>query len=284
MTEIQTAATVGGEQPAEAPVPQEIPAPATPRPPRRVLRAFARWTCAVLAFAGAAAGTAYVVAEKERTELPGLATESDGRWDYPALRLPSLAKEQPGPFATGNEPEVHHADLRTLLLPAPKGAKVDKGLPGRGGWLSLPSFLEAYRKGDRAELGKELTEEGVKHIAATGWTMPDGTRTRIYLLRFSSDDVAGRVSGSVLGAGYVPNKLFPESEVLKPNDSWAPEAGMENVSVSVFGEDGETGKVELHQAHLLAGDLVGVIVQEKPGRAPEVPFHQTVILQSQLLG
>ncbi|MFI1453198.1 hypothetical protein [Streptomyces roseus] len=30
----------------------------------------------------------------------------------------------------------------------------------------------------------ELEYEGLRQIAARGWTTPDGTRTRVYLLRF----------------------------------------------------------------------------------------------------
>jgi hypothetical protein len=40
----------------------------------------------------------------------------------------------------------------------------------------------------------------------------------------------------------------------------------------------------VRQAYLTAGDVLALIVQERPGTVPDVPFQQTVILQSQLLG
>lgn len=150
MTE-QTAAPATGpepEAPASAPVPPRLPdlppvppMPPAPvvqgaRPPRRVLRAVARWTAAVLVFGAAGAGTAYGITEMERTDVPGLATEDDGRWDYPALALPALPADKPRPYSDGNPSEIHHADLRELLLPAPAGVKVDKKLKGAG---SAPS-------------------------------------------------------------------------------------------------------------------------------------------------
>lgn len=95
-------------------------ADAAARPPRRVLRAVARWTAAALAFGVLGTGTAFGIASMERTDVPGLATEGDGRWDYPELTLPALPAGSPRPFSPGNPAEIHHADLRELLLPAPR--------------------------------------------------------------------------------------------------------------------------------------------------------------------
>src|SRR5690606_1129705 len=120
---------------------------ASPKPPRRVLRAVARWTAAALAFGVLGTGTAFGIASLERTDVPGLATEDDGRWDYPELSLPALPAGSPRPFSAGNPAEIHHADLRDLLLPAPAGAAPDKKLTG--GWISTETFLDAYRQQDR---------------------------------------------------------------------------------------------------------------------------------------
>lgn len=71
--------------PAEAAGPFAAPAepPRKPLRERRVLRAVARWSLAVVVAGGLGAGTAAFVTSQERTDLPGLATTSDGRWDFP---------------------------------------------------------------------------------------------------------------------------------------------------------------------------------------------------------
>nr|WP_326592665.1 hypothetical protein [Streptomyces brevispora] len=71
-----------------------------------------------LVLGGLRAGTAHTITSTERTDVPGLATEGDGRWDFPRLSLPALPPGAPRPFSDGNTAEVHHADLRRLLLPA----------------------------------------------------------------------------------------------------------------------------------------------------------------------
>ncbi len=38
------------------------------------------------------------------------------------------------------------------------------------------------------------------------------------------------------------------------------------------------------QAYLAAGDVLAVVLQSREGTAHAVPFRQTVVLQSQLLG
>ncbi|MEV6106824.1 hypothetical protein AB0M28_19215 [Streptomyces sp. NPDC051940] len=270
------------EEPARTEPDTEPPltgGPAAPRKPRRVLRAVARWTCAVLAFAAAAAGTAYAVTEKERTDLPGLATESDGRWEYPALKLPALPKGTPGPFAASNLARIHHADLRTLLVPAPRGAKTDKELPGRGGWLPLTSFAAAFQEDRRKDIVEQLREVGLKHIAATGWTMPDGTRTRIYLLRFGNDTTVNELTTGVFQS---QSSMLIEQGDAVTDDVYDGDSSPEPVLATVLDEE-EPAKVHVRQAYLQAGDVLAMVVQDRAGAAPAVPFHQTVILQSQLL-
>ncbi|MBA9046665.1 MULTISPECIES: hypothetical protein [Streptomyces] len=41
---------------------------------------------------------------------------------------------------------------------------------------------------------------------------------------------------------------------------------------------------EVQQAYLLAGDVIGLVVQSRKGGARAVPFQQTVALQEELLG
>jgi hypothetical protein len=44
------------------------------------------------------------------------------------------------------------------------------------------------------------------------------------------------------------------------------------------------GAEQVRQSYLSAGDTIAVIVQSRKGTAQAVPFQQTVILQSELLG
>ncbi|MFF4630365.1 hypothetical protein [Streptomyces griseorubiginosus] len=268
-------------EPAPAPPTGEHPIPV--RPPRRALRAALRWTAALLTFAAFATGTAYAVAGMERTDVPGLATESDGRWDYPALTKPPLPSGSPGPFVDTNKTGSHYADLRRLVLPAPHGATLDKGLAGRDGWLSTTSFLARYdEKDDRDELAQKFTDYGLRHIAARGWTTPDGTRTAVYLLQFDSAAVLDELTRDLApygGPGYplrgavdsVADEDFPDASLVT------------NVSRVAYVESKPYGKEQTRQAYLAAGDVLALVVQDRKGSAHPVPFQQTVTLQSQLL-
>lgn len=293
MTE-QTAAAPAAEpeQPADRsepvavvppmpPLPPALPRP--PRRPRRILRAVARWTVAVLVLGGAGAGTAYEITSMERTDVPGLATESDGRWDYPRLSLPALPAGRPRPFNEENRAEIHYADLRELLLPAPAGATPDKKLTG--GWVSTGQFVSEYEEAYRAGVSATLRDGALRHIAARGWTMPDGTSSRVYLLQFNStafsnafrfDRSIGATAGDPL-VGVVATDL---------DESWKGSRKVADTTAHVFEEAKPFGSAQVRQSYLVAGDTVALIVQSRKGSAgtPRVPFHQTVILQNQLLG
>ncbi|MFE3036153.1 hypothetical protein ACFXKY_31435 [Streptomyces canus] len=274
---------VAGEPGAEAP---QAAAPQAPAPPkdRRVLRAVLRWTAAVVVFAAVGAGTAYGIAGMERTDVPGLRTASDGRWDYPTLTKPPLPSGSPGPFADTNKTGAHYADLRQLVLPAPRGATVDRTLAGTDGWLPTKTFLAQYEeKEDRAELAQRFTDYGLRHIAARGWTTPDGTRTAVYLLQFDSaavlDDFDSRIapydspSYALRGAAEsVADEDFPDASLVT------------NVTRIAYAESKPYGTEQTRQAYLTAGDVFAVVVQSRRGSALTVPFRQTVTLQAQLLG
>ncbi|MDG9702976.1 hypothetical protein [Streptomyces sp. DH37] len=289
--------------PSVPPSPAAPPAPRRRRPPARVLRAVGRWTAAVTVFGVFCAGTAYGITRMERHEVPGLATASDGRWTYPELTLPALPSGSPRPFAPGNEAEVHHADPRELLVPLPEGAvgaeeagKGGKGgkagkdgeteglPPSKGGWVTIGDYAGLYEEGERDELRQRLADDAVRHIAARGWVMPDGTRTSVHLLRFNSGAVAGDFHTETVYGGLAPGLTLagaPDSEL---DESWPPETAPENVEIEVYDEPEPRGDVHTRHAYLLAGDTVALIVQSRKGTAPAVPFRQTVILQAQLLG
>ncbi|MGX1886424.1 hypothetical protein [Streptomyces sp. NPDC055287] len=282
MTEQLTPPAVSDEvlvEAATAPAPAPAPAAA---PPRRVLRAVARWTAAVLVCGGLGTGTAFAIAGLERADVPGLATEHDGRWDYPALSMPALPAGSPRPFNEGNRGEIHHADLRELLLPLPSGAERDKELDG--GWVAPERYTAAYEKDKRAELELALSDYAVRHVAARGWTMPDGTTSRVHLLRFNSVGIAERFKDHVIGVGLdggVPLAGSPEFEI---DPEWASSGLVENTAAYLFAEKKPYEGEQIRLAYIQSGDTVALITHSRKGGAAEVPFHQSVILQNQLLG
>ncbi|MFF3503549.1 hypothetical protein [Streptomyces sp. NPDC003247] len=277
-----------------APEPTAAPeAPPAPEPPpalrpardRRVLWAVLRWTAAVAVFAAVGTATAYGISAMERTDVPGLATESDGRWDYPTLTRPPLPSGSPGPFDEANPAGTHHADLRALLLPAPEGATEDKALRGADGWLGTEDYLAEYAlEEDRAELGQKLVDHGLRHIAARGWTTPDGTRTRIYLLQFDTAFVVD----TVMAGEAVPYadlvRQVRGAETLPYEETFETKPGVPEIERVLHAEAEPYGAEQVRAAALAAGDVYAVILQSRAGGAAAVPFQQTVTLQSQLLG
>lgn len=263
-------------------LPPPVPPPAAPRPPRRALRAVARWTAAVLVLGGLGAGTAYSITSMERTEVPGLATQGDGRWEYPRLTLPALPAGAPRPFTPGNTAEVHHADLRKLLLPAPAGATVDEKLTG--GWVSMARFLSEYREERRADLTQLLEDSALRHIAARGWSMADGTEARVYLLQFNSTAFAQAFLDDTF-VSSAPGAPLDWPADLKLDESWGDSGRVPDTTAYAYGES-SSGEGRIHEAYIGAGDTVALIIQSQPGKknAALIPFHQTLILQNQLLG
>ncbi|MFF4910512.1 hypothetical protein ACFY2T_37295 [Streptomyces sp. NPDC001260] len=274
--------------PEAPPVQSQPPVQPEPQPPvkkdRRVLRAVLRWTAAVTAFAAVGAGTAYGITGMQRTDLPGLATQSDGRWDYPTLTKPPLPSGSPEPFAESNTAGTHYADLRALLLPAPKGAVADGKLRGTDGWLATKDFLAEYaQKETRDNLKQSFTDDGLRHIAARGWTTPDGTHTRVYLLQFGTAAVVDDLFSSEAPADGPTDQLRGTITSVFDRD-FPSEAHDYNVQYSAYVETTPYGAEQTRQAYLSAGDVLAVIVQSRKGKAKPVPFRQTVALQSQLLG
>ncbi|MDV7215163.1 hypothetical protein [Streptomyces prunicolor] len=269
---------------APPPVPASEP-PVRVRKDRRVLRAALRWTTAVVVFAAAGAGTAYGITQMKRTDVPGLATASDGRWDYPVITRPPLPSGSPGPFATDNKTNAHYADLRALLLLAPKGAKADAALRGTDGWLPTKTFLAQYTDtAERKELAQKLTDDGLRHIAARGWTTPDGTQTRIYLLQFATAVAADELFSPGLISYDSPVYALDGAPATTYDDAVKTEILDNHVKASAYVEDKPVGPADVRQAYLSAGDTLGLIVQSRKGVAKAVPFKQTLTLQSQLLG
>ncbi|MET7827676.1 hypothetical protein ABZT23_23745 [Streptomyces sp. NPDC005386] len=251
---------------------------------RRVLRAVLRWTAATVVFAAVGASAAYGITRMERTDVPGLATEDDGRWDYPAITKPPLPSGSPGPFAEANTAGVHSADLRELLLPAPKGAKADASLRGDDGWLATKTFLAQYaEKEDREAVGQFLTDYAVRHIAARGWTSTDGTRTRIYLLQFDTASVAEDLVTNELVHYDSPRYVIAGAVTAVRDEQFPERAQVDDITRYAYAEAKPYGPEQVREAYLSAGDTIALVVQSHKGTAPAVPFQQTVVLQSQLL-
>lgn len=250
------------------------------------LRALLRRAAAVTVFAVAGTSVAYGMTSADRTDLPGLGTLSDGRWNYPELTMPPLPKGSPGPADPANKAGAHYADLRALLLPAPEGAKADEAsvLAGTDGRLATKDFLAQYEaQGDRDAVGLLLADHGLRHIAARGWTTPDGTRTRVYLLRFATAAVVDGLQEGLIG--YSAPKFALRGAVdVQADESLPPEAEVAGVRHSVYAETEPSGDEQVREAYLVAGDTLALIVQSRRGGAARIPFEQTVVLQSQLLG
>lgn len=284
--------TTGEGTPVSAAPPP--PAPSTgdgageaahPRTSRARLRAAARWAAAVAVFGVLGTGVTYGIVEQERGDLPGLATRSDGRWDYPELTLPALPAGAPRPFADRNAGEIHHVDLRDLLLTPPEGAAEDTGLPSIDGeWVSPQQFTKVYAEEDRDALKLRLVDDAVRHIAARGWVMPDGTRTSVHLLQFNSTMYPYLFYVEEIAPGLVPSVSVVGAREAEVDESWPAKAEVPHVDRYAFDEAKPRGETHVRQAYLNAGDTLAVIVQSRKGGVPDVPFQQTVILQSQLLG
>ncbi|MEU1480878.1 hypothetical protein [Streptomyces sp. NPDC005760] len=286
----KTAEQTAEKERAVRPEPDEpqdgVPSPAAPTAQnRRVLRAALRWTAALVTFAAFGAGTAYGIAGMERTDVPGLATVSDGRWVYPTLTKAPLPSGSPGPLAAENKAGSHYADLRALVLPAPEGATVDKALSGTDGWSATKDLLSEYaEKEDREELGKKLSENGLRHIAARGWTTPDGTHTRIYLLQFDTAAVVDDLFGKDIAPYGSPGYALRGAPDSVSDEHFPDAARITDITASVYVESKPYGEEQTRHAYLGAGDVLALVVQSRKGTANPVPFQQTVTLQAQLLG
>ncbi|WP_329313874.1 MULTISPECIES: hypothetical protein [unclassified Streptomyces] len=302
MTELNTTETAPGRTPAGsdavAPTAEAVAPPASPPVPkdRRKLFAALRWTAAVLVFATVGAGVTYGITRVERTDVPGLSTKDDGRWKYPALVKPELPAGAALPFAEDNPEGIHYAGLNQLLLPAPAGATPDPTLKlEKDEAVPVDTFLEEYQAGEREKLKASLVNGGLRQIAGRGWTTPDGTRTRIYLLRFHGSGFVDAFKGCTISTGLAnasvleADPVWSEVKRSQRNDlgsdgSASGPSWRSAHDVTLYQEAKPTGDEQVRFGCVQSGDVQALVLQTRKGQAPVVPLHQTVILQSQLLG
>jgi hypothetical protein len=239
-----------------------------------------RWTAAVLVFAAFGAAAAYGVTQPDRTRIPGLRTQDDGRWRYPPIALPKLPPGKPRPFADANRGQHHYADIRSLLLTPPETAVTDRSAVGSTQWLPATGFLKVYDDLDDHETRAEadlLREDGLRHIAARSWTMPDGTRTDVYLLQFTTSGFA---------YVYSPNTVLHgvTNVSVTAKDRTVDSPMLPDVVIEAAAERPPYGATATRYAWAYAGDVIALVMQTRKGSVAEVPFRQTVRLQVQLLG
>ncbi|MFJ9829086.1 hypothetical protein ACIRSU_32630 [Streptomyces sp. NPDC101160] len=245
-----------------------------------MLRAVALWTAALVVCGGLGVGTAAGITAMDRTDVPGLATANDGRWAYPKLSLPALPEGAPRPFTDGNEGEIHYADLRALVLPAPAGATVD---PKRaGGWVSVDDYLSLYPKDRRGALKQAIDDSALRHVAARAWTMPDGTKSAVYLLRFKSVGFSEAFKDDALNGGSRDTVPLDGTGTVE-SDSLGSDMRAGDTAVYTVAETKPYGAEQTRWSYIQAGDTLALIVQSRRGGAAAVPFQQTVTLQDQLL-
>ena len=174
-----------------APLPPTVSPWAPPKPQRK--RKFPwRWVGAVVTMLAVGTGCAFAVMAPQRTELPGLKTAADGRYDFAPLVLPTLAPGQSDPNATANQGQQHISDIRKLLLSPPKGAVLDRSLPGSTGWVSKAATLALISGSSSAP--EQFVTDGWRHTAGIAWKTPDGATTQIWLVQFIDDSAASDAS------------------------------------------------------------------------------------------
>jgi hypothetical protein len=242
-----------------------------------------RWGLAVVLCAGLGGGSAAYLTSLHRHEVPGLSTKSDGRWKYPRLTLPALRAGEPQPGDPANSAGTHFADPRDLLIPAPEGAKPDKALPG--GVVPVDRYLAEYGEDDRAGLRDGLDVAGLRQVTARGWTMPDGTHARVYLLRFPSSGLAASYLGASLRAATDRPGTEPGGSSLSGRDPrWEPFPSAYVLgSGTAYEEKAPFGARQVRHGYVRMGDTLAFVITDHAGRNPAVPFRQTMILQGQLL-
>ncbi|MER6602915.1 hypothetical protein ABT305_31475 [Streptomyces parvus] len=148
-----------------------------------------------------------------------------------------------------------------------------------------PPAAQDRRVKTDGDLRKLLVKDAApRHIAARGWTMPDGTTSRIYLVRFNSTAFASRMIDD-LDVGSSAGTPLARTDTTDLDPARGSVNDIESLSSLVFAEQAPFGAEHVRQAYTLAGDTIALVVHERPGKreTARIPFQQTLILQNQLL-
>ncbi|GAA5006387.1 hypothetical protein [Kitasatospora paranensis] len=263
--------------------------------------ALLRWGAAALILVLTGTGAALAVTAPDRTDLPGLATPNDGRYAFPVLTLPQLPSGSPAPSTTEAKGR-HFADLRGLLLPAPRGAaeavpsptaSAPGASPSAAVHPSAPASAPAlpyadvpwlacgdFAKGDRAadKITQAISEYGCRAATRRVWTAADGTRTEIWLFRLGSRTEATGMYGALADSGP---KDQPQLQLdILDLDPTLP-AGVVNTRSTA---EKVAGLPTVRTTTMTQGDVVASIAMVNPKGVPFQPYRQVSVLQWQLLG
>jgi hypothetical protein len=237
-------------------------APSAPKPRRPFPW---RWAGALVVVLAVGSASAYGVLEQKRTDLPGLSTQADGRYDFAPLKLPTLAPGQSDPMTGPNSGSQHISDIRKLLLPAPVGASKDASLPGATGWVSESDSLALLHAGSV----QDFATDGWRHTAATAWKTPDGADTKIYLMQFIDDSAAGD-AGEVFVA-FDSGASDTVKTLTAPGNASVQYSTVRKGSTNTWYGEAQTGDTEF------------LIEYTAPASVGLAPFEQEVDLQVELL-
>ncbi|GAA2249735.1 MULTISPECIES: hypothetical protein [Kitasatospora] len=272
-----------------------------------------RWGATALLLLLSGTATAVAVTAQDRTDIPGLRTTNDGRYAFPALTLPPLPSGKPVPSADPAN-RRHYADLRGLLLPAPKGASDEAGPPAApatavasaapsagtspsastasstaaatpaapsatavAGAARVSCADYANRHKSPAVLTAMLDENACRAAARRVWTGPDGTRTEIWLLSFGS-----RTEAAAFARDLGTDDLKDVPALLHVSLPIDVEGHTTNQLLQT--KERAAGKDPVGRvAELVNGDVFGSVVMTNPKGVPLQAFQQVTILQSVML-
>ncbi|WP_441251043.1 hypothetical protein [Kitasatospora sp. McL0602] len=267
-----------------------------------------RWGAAALVLLLTGAAAAVAVTLPERADLPGLGTPNDGRYSFAPLVLPPLPSGKPRPDSVADRAH-HFADLRGLLLPAPKGATsvVPAVSPavsptatatatatptGSGTPTATPSATPpgtgtvwarctdyAARDLHPATYTRLLTENACRSAARRSWTGPDGTRTELWLLGFGSGPEADTFYREMVSDDPLELPHLASTDLDLGPGVHLPEAKFRATEKTAGAKKNAVGRV----AYLSQGDVLAAVVMTNPKGVPVQAFAQVTLLQGDLL-
>lgn len=248
-------------------------------------RSTLRWTSALVGALVIGGAISWAISLPQRTNIPGLRTAADGRYQFPALTMPSLPPGQPAPEASDNETARRHlADIRKLLLPKPVGATTDDSAVDGSttdGWLADPASLFAAHASAKAD----FAEYGLRHAATESWNTPDGATTTIYLLQFIDEAAANTTQGKLTDLKLTADMVPAPSLALASVPSGATANSLDlhlgglTADYTAVKADGKMTRY----GTLIDGDTMAIVVQGGPANLPMAPFTQVMTLQAQML-